>query len=211
EVYVWRKLRHPNILPLIGLCTLDSVTYMVSPWMANGNAFDYVRRNPGADRLDLLAQAADGFKFLHDSNPTIVHGDIRGPNVLISASGTVCIADFGLSHVVEEASKFSYSTSWKRAGSYAWMAPELLGDDPSPRSTETDVFSFGRMIVELVTGEQPFFYLPSMASVLIAVVNGKTPRKPEPGSITCEFSEELWALAEECYAVEANSRPHMSA
>ncbi|KDQ07623.1 hypothetical protein BOTBODRAFT_87117, partial [Botryobasidium botryosum FD-172 SS1] len=149
EVHVWRRLQHPNILPLIGLCTLDSVTYMVSPWMANGNAFDYVRSNRGVDRLLLLAQAADGLKFLHDFNPTIVHGDMRGPNVLISASGSACIADFGLSHVVEEASKFSYSTSWMRAGNCAWMAPELLGDDPPPRSTETDVFSFGRMIVEV--------------------------------------------------------------
>ncbi|KDQ07595.1 hypothetical protein BOTBODRAFT_597817 [Botryobasidium botryosum FD-172 SS1] len=211
EVHVWRKLQHPNILPLIGLCTLDAVTYMVSPWMTNGNAFDYVRNNPGADRLCLLAQAADGLKFLHDFNPTIVHGDMRGPNVLISASGAARIADFGLSHVMEEVSKFSYSTSWKLAGHFAWMAPELLGDDPPPRSTETDVFSFGRMIVELTAGEQPFFYLHSLASVLSAAIAGRTPKRPEPGSIAYELGDEIWALAEECYRMEPNSRPQMSA
>ncbi|KDQ07592.1 hypothetical protein BOTBODRAFT_119822 [Botryobasidium botryosum FD-172 SS1] len=210
EVYVWRKLQHLNILPLIGTCTLDSVTYMVSPWMTNGNAFDYVRNNPGADRPLLLAQAADGLRFLHDFKPTIVHGDIRGPNVLISASGEARIADFGLSHVTEEAGRFSYSASWKLAGHWAWMAPELLGEDPPPRSTETDVFSFGRMIVELTTGEQPFFYLPNAASVLLAVITGKTPKKPEPGSVAYELGNDIWALAEECYHMEPKSRPQMS-
>ncbi|KDQ07564.1 hypothetical protein BOTBODRAFT_38648, partial [Botryobasidium botryosum FD-172 SS1] len=211
EVHVWRKLQHPNILPLIGLCTLESVTYMVSPWMANGNAFDYVRNNPGADRLLLLAQAADGLKFLHDFSPAIVHGDVRGPNVLISASGTACIADFGLSHVVEEASKFSYSTSWKYAGNFAWMAPELLGDDPPLRSRDTDVFSFGRMIVELTTGEQPFSYLPSPGSIVLATVTGKMPKKPEPGSVAHELGDEIWALAEECYRTKPRLRPPMTA
>ncbi|KDQ07589.1 hypothetical protein BOTBODRAFT_597528 [Botryobasidium botryosum FD-172 SS1] len=210
EVHVWRNLQHPNILPLIGTCTLDSVTYMVSPWMANGNAFDYVRNNPGVDRLLLLAQAADGVKFLHDFHPTIVHGDIRGPNVLISAVGAACIADFGLSHVMEEASKFSYSTSWKNAGNFAWMAPELLGEDSLARSTETDVFAFGRMIVELTTGEQPFFYLSNLASILLAAAAGKVPKKPEPGSPAYELGDEIWALAEECYHMEPNSRPQMS-
>lgn len=71
------------------------------------------------------------------------------PNVLISAFGEACIADFGLSHAIEEVSLFSNSTSWKQAGNPAWMAPELLNEDSPPRSPLTDVFSFGRMMIEV--------------------------------------------------------------
>ncbi|KDQ21210.1 hypothetical protein BOTBODRAFT_99970, partial [Botryobasidium botryosum FD-172 SS1] len=151
EVHVWKRLRHRNILPLIGICHLDSVTYMVSPWMVNGNAFDYLKRVPKASRLRLLAQVASGLEYLHAFRPTVVHGDLRSVshNILISSTGDACIADFGLSEVVEEVSKYSQSTSWKNAGNWSFMAPELFGENPPPRSVETDVFSFGRVIFEV--------------------------------------------------------------
>lgn len=60
EVNVWRRLQHPNVLPLIGICTLDSVTYMVSPWMSKGNAFNYIKSNPEIDRLLLVCRPPIG-------------------------------------------------------------------------------------------------------------------------------------------------------
>lgn len=69
--------------------------------------------------------------------------------MLISASGEALIADFGLSFVMDGNRNTSYSTEFKRGGNMGWMAPELLQEIAVPRSPQTDVFSFGRMIVEV--------------------------------------------------------------
>ncbi|KAG8896485.1 hypothetical protein FRB99_008869, partial [Tulasnella sp. 403] len=51
EAAVWARLRHENILPLLGVCVLESTLHMVSPFMANGNVREYVTFNPGANRI----------------------------------------------------------------------------------------------------------------------------------------------------------------
>ncbi|KDQ21214.1 hypothetical protein BOTBODRAFT_149981 [Botryobasidium botryosum FD-172 SS1] len=205
---VWAKLHHNHVLPLIGLYTLDSVTYMVSPWMDNGNAFDYVRTHDNVDRLSLLLQAAKGLKYLHEFEPKVIHGDIRGPNVLISAQGEACIADFGLSYTPEEA-KVSYSSTWKTAGNPAWMAPELLRDNPSPRSASSDVFSYGRMILELTIGERPFHYLRH-PGIYGPASKGEMPKRPEKSSSTKWLTDDVWALAENCCHPHRAHRPQMN-
>jgi len=210
EVYVWKKLQHPNVLPFIGLCTLDSVTYMVSPWMANGNAIAYVQCHPLAPRLRLLEQAATGLEYLHTFEPPIVHGDVRGCNILISASGDACIADFGLSYALERVSKFSYSTSWRTAGHCAWMAPELLHEDLVWRSLSTDVFSFGRVVIEITTGKRPFHYLKNVYAILQVASRGAMPKRPAADSGAKELTDQIWQLVEGCCHPKPHRRPQMN-
>lgn len=157
---------------------------MVSPWMMNGSAISYLQRKPNADRLRLLAQAAEGVNYLHTFHPLVVHGDLRGPNILVSESGDACIADFGLAHVAAKDNKHSYSTKWKLAGNPRWMAPELLFGDGADRTPATDVFSFGRLIIELLTGEHPFCELENIASVIVAVEKGDLPQRPDGDAVT---------------------------
>ncbi|KDQ18654.1 hypothetical protein BOTBODRAFT_78656, partial [Botryobasidium botryosum FD-172 SS1] len=177
EVHVWEKLRHNHVLPLIGVCTLaDALTYMISPWMRHGNVMSYLKDNEDADRIRLLMQAAAGLEYLHANS--VVHGDVRGPNVLISESGDACIADFGLSILEEQTQdEYSYSSSFHRQGNHRWMAPELLMDENSFRTAPTDVFSFGRLILEVLTGEHPF---PDVTKhrIMYMVVTGKSPTRP---------------------------------
>ncbi|KDQ16034.1 hypothetical protein BOTBODRAFT_97408, partial [Botryobasidium botryosum FD-172 SS1] len=126
EAKVWSQLRHPNVLPFLGLCTLTSVPYLISPWMENGHVLDYVQTNPDADRVCLLAQVADGLEYLHNLEPEpVIHGDLRGPNILISPSGDARIADFGLSELKADIYD-SCSTSFITAGNSRWQAPEIL-------------------------------------------------------------------------------------
>ncbi|KDQ21212.1 hypothetical protein BOTBODRAFT_195492 [Botryobasidium botryosum FD-172 SS1] len=209
EVHAWKRLRHRHILPFIGICTLDSVAYMVSPWMTNGNARDYVQTHPNANCLLLLAQIAEGLEYLHNFEPPIIHGDLRGHNILISESGDACITDFGLSQVMGEVQEYSYSSSFKHAGNWSFMAPELLGDNPPSRSWETDVFSFGRVIIELATGKSPFHHLSGQpARLLRAACDGVMPARPESSGAPA-FMDDLWALAEECCQLSPDRRPRM--
>ncbi|KDQ07856.1 hypothetical protein BOTBODRAFT_95678, partial [Botryobasidium botryosum FD-172 SS1] len=181
EARVWNHLIHPNVLPFLGVCTLDSVPYLISPWMENGHALDYVKEHPNADPLRLLVEIANGVNYLHTFKPKpVIHGDLRGPNILISLSGNARIADFGLSELKVDAYDTNYSTPFVVAGHPRWKAPELVraenGAD-ARRNTTTDVFAFGRVMLELFTGKIPFSDLDE-AMVIVKVWGGELPQRP---------------------------------
>ncbi|KDQ18697.1 hypothetical protein BOTBODRAFT_103893 [Botryobasidium botryosum FD-172 SS1] len=210
EVHIWGKLRHAHVLPLIGVCTLaNSMTYMVSPWMHHGNIMSYLKDNEDVDRIRLLVHAAMGLQYLHASS--VIHGDVRGPNVLISESGDACIADFGLSMLEEQTQhEYSYSSSFHRQGNHRWMAPELLMDENSFRTASTDVFSFGRLILEVLTGEHPF---PDVNKhrVMYVVITGQFPKRPGGEAIARGLDDNVWALIQDCCHPVPDLRPDMSA
>jgi len=199
---VWRDLWHPNVLPFIGPITLESKLYMVSPWMENGDARVFVRRNPNVNRSIILLQIARGLQYLHSRNPAVVHGDLKAANVLISNNGEARIADFGLSRATDISSA-GYSTGWRVAGNARWQAPELLQDSDSgqlpQRTKESDVFAFGRVMIEIYTGEVPFFYLRDMA-VLVSLVKGiLIPNRPtEPEVISRGLNDRMWEIVKDC-------------
>ncbi|KAG8967635.1 hypothetical protein FRC03_009664, partial [Tulasnella sp. 419] len=113
EMDVWRRLDHPNIVPMKGYI-LDSESdenpSLVSPWYSNGNMLEYLSRNPFADRKKLVRQVAQGLIHLHNQSPAIVHGDIKGGNVLIDSNGNAALADFGLSQILQECPSNSASS-----------------------------------------------------------------------------------------------------
>ncbi|KDQ18583.1 hypothetical protein BOTBODRAFT_71302, partial [Botryobasidium botryosum FD-172 SS1] len=140
EVDVWKRLRHHQILPLIGIYTLaDGMTYMISPWMQHSSIMSYLKKHQD---VDCMYTAVMGLEYLHTG--TAIHDDVGGlANILISESGNACVADFGLLMLGEQTQiKYSLSTSFHRAGNSHWMAPELLAEG-SVRTMNTDVFSFG--------------------------------------------------------------------
>ncbi|KAG8891998.1 hypothetical protein FRB99_003181, partial [Tulasnella sp. 403] len=138
EAAVWAQLKHENILPLLGVCVLESTLHMVSPFMANGNVREYVTLNPGANRVAFLREIASGLKYMHDIN--IIHGDVKGPNILISDTEHALLCDFGLTRLISE------DTTIGRKGSKAWMSPEQWNDGKT--SFATDVHALGITISE---------------------------------------------------------------
>ncbi|KAI6112193.1 kinase-like domain-containing protein, partial [Pisolithus croceorrhizus] len=92
EINIWSQLRHENIMPLLGITTkFDNTVSMVTEWMERGNAHRYVQ-NMAVDPRPLLLDIARGLNYLHDLG--IVHGDVKGENVLISRGGRALITDF---------------------------------------------------------------------------------------------------------------------
>jgi len=203
---VWARLRHPHILPLVGICTLtDDMTYMISPWMHHGDIQSYLKRHPDVDRLSLLVQVGEGLEYLHTKS--IVHGDVRGPNVLISESGEACLADFGLSKP-DEQGLYSYSTKFHTSGNQRWMAPELLLNE-TVRTTTTDVFSFGRLIIEVLTGEHPFPDLNEYQAIS-PIVKGALPNRPTGKAVARGLDNTVWALVKDCCSFKPHRRPTIS-
>ncbi|KDQ07369.1 hypothetical protein BOTBODRAFT_649417 [Botryobasidium botryosum FD-172 SS1] len=212
EAKVWSQLSHPNVLPFLGLCTLESVPYLVSPWMENGHALDFVQKKPDADRLRLLAQVADGLEYLHNFKPKpVVHGDLRGPNILISLSGNACLADFGLSELKTDIYETNYSTPFITAGHPRWQAPEVIraeNKEEAWRNTSTDVFAFGRVMLELFTGKVPFSYLAHDATVIIKISNNEFPRRPDDEAVVASgLDDSMWQLMTDCWHATPSERP----
>ncbi|KAE9404386.1 kinase-like protein [Gymnopus androsaceus JB14] len=80
EALIWRQLKHPNILLLLGInAELFSPSFcLISPWMKNKDIITYLKNNPGHNRHSVLAEVAAGLYYLHSRDPPILHGDIRG-------------------------------------------------------------------------------------------------------------------------------------
>ncbi|KDQ14446.1 hypothetical protein BOTBODRAFT_110051 [Botryobasidium botryosum FD-172 SS1] len=216
EMNVWYRLRHRNVLPFVGLFTLGPRTYLVSPWMERGNALEYVQRNPDARPKDLLFEIASGIEYLHTFDPVVIHGDLKGANVLISARGIARIADFGLSYDVADDAVGANSTTWYDAGNPRWQAPELLAEK-SLRTTATDIFAFGRCCYllafpQLYTGEIPFYYIERRDAITALVMKNKLPNRPSGTNVKSKgFDSHMWELVKHCCQGHPEQRPNAEA
>ncbi|KAF8155297.1 kinase-like domain-containing protein [Mycena galopus ATCC 62051] len=178
EALIWKNLDHERVLPFLGV---DSESFpgflcMVSPWMDRGPVVT-LKGRPEADRIPVLMhEIAVGLQYLHSQH--VVHGDLRGANILLDDQGHIRLADFGLAVFAD-----GPLAPTNRGGSTRWMAPELL--DPSScglevfqRTFASDVYSFACVCLELYTGKPPFAEMPSEGAVLLKVVKGDRPECP---------------------------------
>ncbi|KAJ7353455.1 kinase-like domain-containing protein [Mycena albidolilacea] len=203
EALVWKDLHHPHILPLLGIDrdSFPSALCMVSPWMGHGTVMDYLK-NHGHENVDkLLYEVAQGLQYLHSRN--IVHGDLRGGNILVDEGWNACLADFGLSMFTDVTSAMTTN----RGGSPYWMAPELIDPDrfgrAFARTPTTDVYAFGCVCLELYTGRPPFATLTEPAA-LMKILNGERPERPVgPPAV----SGMLWHHISAYWAENPEARP----
>ncbi|THH17740.1 hypothetical protein EUX98_g9067 [Antrodiella citrinella] len=208
EALVWRHLRHPSILPFLGIdqITFKSYLSMVLPWMQFGdiNNCMNVLEDTGElmPYLGWVTEIAEGMAYLHSEH--VVHADLRGANVLIDESLHVKLSDFGLSQFADSttASKGSHG-----GGTLRWMAPELLIGD-GQANYASDVWAFGCVCLEVYTRSRPF---PSMndAQVIVQIMRGDKP--PRKAMKTGEpIPEEIWHIIEGCWSSQVKSRPSMA-
>ncbi|KAK0437918.1 kinase-like domain-containing protein [Desarmillaria tabescens] len=207
EALMWRQLRHPNILPFLGVSKdLFAPSYcMISPWMVNGNIMSYLEAHPDHDRLTLLIQVAEGMKYLHNHDPPIVHADIRGANILVTDDLCCCLADFGLS-LFAESQAFDSSPRMTR-GSLRWLAPEYIDFTPFDKSylTARDIYAYGCTVIEVFTGKPPFSDIKNDARVIHKVMNGSRPPRP-PANVFP--NDRLWSLVTACLMTVPCGRPN---
>ncbi|KZT53898.1 kinase-like protein [Calocera cornea HHB12733] len=208
ELQIWRDLDHPNVLQFLGTARLPSVTdhaqiCFVSPWMQEGNVIEFLEQYPNVDRLNLIGGIADGMEYLHGRTPSLVHGDIKGKNVLINESGVPVLCDFGLA-AYEELERAT--TTLATHGTMRWMAPERLSPDTfglttsKTRTTTADVYSFGLTAYEILSGQIPF-YGKSDWDAILAIVAGNRP--PIPST----WKSEIVQVIQDCWQQQRSQRP----
>ncbi|KAI6095302.1 kinase-like domain-containing protein [Pisolithus croceorrhizus] len=205
EVYAWSKLRHENIVPMFGISTeFDSTISIISEWMPLGNAHDYVQ-NPEHDPRPLLKDIASGLQYLHSHELGIVHGDLKGANVLVSNDRRALLTDFGFSTL--DVSTFSMTVDAKRGISFHWTAPELLDD--SHASMASDVWAFGMTVLELFTRALPFSNCNNSRHVLGRLMQKKLPPRPAEESTQLRMTDAWWDICTSCWRYDPSSRPIM--
>ncbi|KAJ7126310.1 kinase-like domain-containing protein, partial [Mycena epipterygia] len=202
EALIWRQLSHPNLLPFFGLYYLESRLCLVSPWMENGHLLEFLRNTSvHTNRLSLILDVAMGLDYLHAEQ--IVHGDLKGTNILITPSGRACIADFGLSTITDAVSlRFTHSTTNVQGGSARYQAPEVLSGE-RPNHYGSDVYAFACVCYEILTGKVPFFQFLNDIIVSIKVIGGDRPSWPEIP--VCDSM--LWILLQDCWQQNPDIRP----
>ncbi|KIJ68103.1 hypothetical protein HYDPIDRAFT_25548 [Hydnomerulius pinastri MD-312] len=212
EVIVWEKLDHRNILPLWGLASgFGPMLAMVCPWAENGALAKYLERLQHEltleRRFSLLCDIAAGLQYLHLQR--VVHGDLTGMNILINSDGSACIADFGLSIILAEFIGSSYLTSTRC--SVRWADPELYSvspnadtsslcshftDTPPSPSTRNDIYSFGSVMLQVLTGQVPYHSLLRLEQVLLRVARGESPKRPKA---PVEIEDAHWNFIQQCW------------
>ncbi|KAJ7790541.1 kinase-like domain-containing protein, partial [Mycena olivaceomarginata] len=205
EALIWRQLSHPNLLPFFGLYYLENRLCLVSPWMSNGHIIEFLRNAPpDTDRVSLMLDVAMGVKYLHENH--IVHGDLKGMNVLVTPSCRACVADFGLASIAEAVTlRFTHSTASPKGGTARYQAPELLSTE-IPNHFGSDVYAFGSVCYEILTGKAPFFEISRDIIVIIKVLEGLRPSRPD----TIPVDHDLWRLLQDCWQATPGDRPNIS-
>ncbi|PBK94145.1 kinase-like protein, partial [Armillaria gallica] len=148
---------------------------------------------------------ANAMEFMHSLDPQVIHGDIRGCNILVTEHNRCCLADFGASIIT---STMAPSTASMSHYSTPWMAPEFLEYSSKLYDqsflTARDVYAFGFTIVEIFTLRTPFSHIHRSA-----IVNAKLEGAPYPRPSPEEFpSSKLWSLVEECVVKDPTRRPN---
>ncbi|KAG6820010.1 hypothetical protein H0H93_006556 [Arthromyces matolae] len=196
EVIVWEQAAIFNVLPVFGIFHLPSSPMaricFVSPWMENGDINTYLMKQSVAPRLR---------QFLRTYGPQ--------SNVLIDNDGMACLADYGISSVLDD--DILRWTSQSSFASVRWKAPELLQktDTPAKYSKESDVYAMACVFYEIFTNTVPFADIPDEA-VVKNVLKGAFPERPEPSSPSWKargLKKVVWALMKSCWSQIPTQRP----
>lgn len=163
EVKIMKRVRHPNVVLFMGAVTRAPHLSIVTEFLPRGSLYKLLHRpNNQLDvrrRLRMALDTARGMNYLHNCTPVIVHRDLKSPNLLVDKNWIVKVCDFGLSRMKNSTFLSSRST----AGTAEWMAPEVLRNEPSDE--KCDVYSYGVVLWELCTMQQPWGGMNAMQVV----------------------------------------------
>ena len=127
EIRHLRKLNHKNIVAFKGVCTQGSHYCIVMEYCTYGQLCQFLKRCEAlhpVQVIDWSRQIASGMAYIHKH--LIIHRDLKSPNVLISHNNVLKISDFGTSRQLSD----GHSTKMSFAGTVAWMAPEVIRNEP---------------------------------------------------------------------------------
>ncbi|KAG2132237.1 kinase-like domain-containing protein [Suillus cothurnatus] len=214
EVFVWQQLEHSHILPLYGTTDgFDTIPALVCPWMENGSLQQYLKtmwHKQLPPELCCLFSLSSSKSFqacgiiMHHKN--IIHGDLMPSNVLIDENENALLADFSLSRLVGD-----HETSFFESlgpGAICWAAPEIIPLNPETPDKEvsepnkaSDIYSFGCIMMQVLSGQPPYSDIVSETCVTVAKFQHLLPTRLPA------IDDVYWCYIERCLLPCVEMRP----
>lgn len=185
----------------MGACTQPGNFFIVQEYMPGGDVEKLLRNTAPISlyrRMQIAKDAALGINWLHCSNPSLVHRDLKSSNLLIDENGKVKVCDFGLAEIKPKQAMLHDGDHAK--GTPLWMAPEVM--QFKEFNEKADVYSFGIVLWELLTRKEPFAHHNNYSKFRKAVCN-----RHERPDIPPDTEPSLKDLIEKCWAPNPNTRP----
>uniref|UniRef100_H2YM15 Protein kinase domain-containing protein n=1 Tax=Ciona savignyi TaxID=51511 RepID=H2YM15_CIOSA len=184
---------HPNVLSVIGCCTVDKQVLLVTELLKYGDMLGFLHSAREVRTLWKMAHhVALGMEFLTKSR--IIHGDIAARNILVGEDLVCKISDFGLANDV-------YRGRTERCVPYKWISPERMMSGEVPITSRSDVWSFGNLLYEMVTlGCAPY---PGIEQVDLLNKIKEGYRMSRPSSCCTE----MYTLMKKCWKFDPWKRP----
>ncbi|GAQ86751.1 Protein kinase superfamily protein [Klebsormidium nitens] len=222
EVDVLSRIRHPNLLGLIGYCADGGERALVYPLMANQSLHTQLHERRAAHtlgswrtRLTIAVQSARALAYLHDeASPPVIHRDFTSSNVLLDGDWTAVVSDFGLAKLLPQAGVPNATQSTRLHGTLGYLAPEYLRGQVTEKN---DVYSFGVVLLELLSGRRALvseqFDLVQWAT---AIIRGPPPILDKILDLSIKTDIPLAALqtairvAASCVETDPKRRPRMA-
>ncbi|CAI9292584.1 unnamed protein product [Lactuca saligna] len=224
EVLTLSRVRHPNLVNLIGYCANGHQRLLVYEYMTNGSLEEHIfdlddNKTPfdWHTRMMLAKGVAKGLEYLHnDADPPIIYRDLKSSNILLDDDMNPKLSDFGLAKFGPKEGEDHIST--RVMGTYGHSSPEyaMTGE----LTTKSDVYSFGVVFLELISGRKVIDHRrPSEEKNLITWAQplfkdqSKHPMVADPllnGDYPIKCLHQAIAIAAMCLQEEPNTRPYMS-
>ncbi|XP_065876316.1 probable L-type lectin-domain containing receptor kinase VII.2 [Euphorbia lathyris] len=212
EISSLGRLKHRNLVPIRGWSKQDKQSLiLLYDYMENGSLHNKLPSLNWDQRIKILKDVANGVLYLHEGwESKVIHRDIKSSNVLLDKNMTAKLGDFGLARVYTHG---QVATTTQVVGTAGYMAPEVVRTGRA--STETDVFSFGVLVLEVVCGRRPIeegklglvdYVLGEIERDVIEVLDDKIRGK---GGYDVEEVERMIKLGLLCVNFEGKCRPKM--
>nr|BAJ96847.1 predicted protein [Hordeum vulgare subsp. vulgare] len=197
EIVTLYRLHHRNVIKLIGACRSKPVVCVITEFLSGGSLRAFLHKQehrslPLDKIISVGLDIAHGMGYIHSQG--IVHRDVKPENIIFDRDCCAKIVDFGIA--CEEAYCDPLAND---PGTFRWMAPEMMKHKPYGR--KVDVYSFGLILWEMLTGSVPYEDLTPFQAAF--AVFDKNVRPPIPA--TCPAA--LRVLIEQCWTLQADKRP----
>ncbi|KAL9245018.1 hypothetical protein vseg_018717 [Gypsophila vaccaria] len=221
EVEAIGKVRHKNLVGLIGYCADGVQRMLVYEYVENGTLEQWLHGDVGTIspltwdiRMKIAIGTAKGLAYLHEGlEPKVVHRDVKSSNILLDKNWNAKVSDFGLAKLL--GSEASYVTT-RVMGTFGYVSPEYAST--GMLSEGSDVYSFGVLLMELITGKCPVDYSKPPGEMNLVdwfkgmVANRQGEEMVDP-SITIKPSsralKRVMLICLRCIDLDASKRPKM--